>query len=185
MEEITDLLKTTLIEIDIIYFQRNERDFTYEVYHKIRETVLNDGIEITAETPKSGHKIPKELLEDDFFIKYFFNKNNFDFENGKFSRTPDLLFHEYINRNQQLVAFEVKNAFENLTKIKVDLAKLAFYNRGPLKYKKCILLLYSNNNRVSDIYIQEIKDFLKRYPEIEIWIVKPQTKIEIICSKSF
>lgn len=163
-----------------IYFNRNERDFSYELYHQLRRLKLD--IDVTAETPKTNSLVPAKLQITRFFTKYFFRKENFDVVEGKFKRVPDLLFHEYKNKNNQLFALEIKPLLARKDSILMDIAKLMFYTKGVLKFKKGILILYSrgteNQVKLSQLkneYAKVLKDFL----EIEIWIVYPK-RVDII-----
>ena len=64
-----NLLKALRL-INVIYLQRNERDFTYELYHQLRGLELD--IDVTSETPKGTYRITEKLIKNSFFKKYFF-----------------------------------------------------------------------------------------------------------------
>lgn len=155
-------LEDTLKLIETIYFHRNERDFSYELYHNLRGMEIK--VDLTAETPKRGYSIPKILLENIFFHKHFFTKENYDFATAKFKKTPDLLFHEYQNRNHQLIAIEIKPLSKSDNLILTDIAKLMFYTKGPLNYE--------NKTKINRLKIKCSK-ILIDYSAIEIWIVYP------------
>lgn len=176
-----DLIKA-IKSIEEIYFQRNERDFSYELYHKLRGLKLD--IDITAETSKSSYKIPKQLISNSFFKKYFFTTENYDVVNNCYNRTPDLLFHEYDNKNKQLLVCEIKplNKLNNL--IYKDIAKLLYYTKSNLSYKQGVLILFATNQ--NERKIMQLKDkyesMLMEFPEIEIWLVYPK-KVNIIWAR--
>lgn len=173
-----DLVKA-LKSIDVIYLQRNERDFTYELYHQLRKLKLN--IDVTAETPKRPFRIPSELIKNLFFQNYFFSSKNFNLVNSRFSRTPDLLFHEYENKNRQILACEIKPLSKNNDLIYRDLSKLLYYSKSSLRYECGILILFSPND--NDRKLNQLKNkyqkVLIEFPQIEIWIVYPN-RIHII-----
>lgn len=173
MENSIKIFKSSIRKIENKYFNRNERDFSYELYHQLRCEEIKYDFEITCETPKSV-AIPNSLMQNAFFVKHFFQRQNFDLENDQFSRTPDLLFHNYQNRNHQLIAVEIKPLSTTFTKIYKDLAKLMFYVKCSLKYKKAVLLLFGNNDGEGILEIPEIRKVLLDFPEIEIWIAKPK-----------
>ncbi len=175
-----ELIKA-LKSIDVIYLQRNERDFTYELYHQLRKLKLN--IDVTAETPKRPFRVPSELIKNLFFQNYFFSFKNFNLVDNHFSRTPDLLLHEYENKNRQIFAFEIKPLSKNNELIYKDISKLLFYTNSSLRYQCGILILFSPND--NDRKINQLKNkyqkVLIEFPQIEIWIVYPN-RIHIIWS---
>lgn len=156
------------------YFRRNERDFTYELYHKLRELKLQ--IDITAETPKDSNRIPENLMSLSFFKENFFTSENYDVQKNNYNRTPDLLFHEFDTRRRQLLACEVKPLNQRNSLIKKDLAKLLYYTESDLSYERGILILITQNEnerklaRLRGLY----ENFLINFPKIEIWIVQPK-----------
>ena len=169
----------SLISIENIYFQRNERDFSYELYHKLRGLDLD--LEVTAETPKGGFGMPVEMLENEFIKKYFpIGHRSLDAK-YRSRRTPDLLFHEFGNRNSQELAIEIKSSYIRLNEILADLTKLVFYTKNELKFKKGLMLIYSTNqtNELTNKLIEKANLYLKDFPGIEIWIVTPN-KVNII-----
>lgn len=173
----TDYLKKLLKilkSIDRKYFQRNERDFSYELYHQLR--VLNLDVDITAETPKRSYRIPEKFVTNSFFKKYFFKTENYDLEKNAYNRTPDLLFHEYDTKNNQLIACEIKPLSKNNELILKDVSKLLYYTNSSLKYKCGILILFSLNENVRKInqLKNKYQKTLSQFPEIELWIVYPK-----------
>lgn len=168
-----------LKSIDKLYFQRNERDFSYELYYQLRKLSLE--IDITAETPKNSYRIPKKLITNSFFKKYFFSTENYDLVKNCFNRTPDLIFHEYDNKNRQLLACEIKPLNKSNALIYKDIAKLLYYTQSNLRYECGVLILFSPNE--NDRKLEQLKNVyqnaLVNFPKIEIWIVYPK-KVSII-----
>lgn len=168
-----------LKSIDGKYYQRNERDFTYELYHQLRKLKLN--IDVTAETPKRPIRIPFELIKNLFFQNYFFLSKNLNLVENHFNRTPDLLFHEYENKNRQILACEIKPLSKNNELIYRDISKLLYYTKSSLRYKYGVLILFSPND--NDRKLNQLKNkyqkVLIEFPQIEIWIVYPN-RIHII-----
>jgi hypothetical protein len=166
-----ELLKTAVKRIDGHYFDRNERDFSYELYHQIRLLKLPIYTEVTCETSKKRFNYNDGILDDNLIKRHFFS----DETNGnrKIFRYPDLLIHEYENRNQQLLAIEIKKRVVP-NDIKRDLAKLIVYCRGRLKYKNGVIIIVKplNINRI--IEMPDIREMLRRYPEVQIWSVEPE-----------
>ena len=181
--KVEKILMEAINKIKPNYFIRGERDFTYELYHEIRKFNLPEKIEISAETSKTNNRLPFKMVKDLFLYKYFYDKENIDLNEKTYRRVPDLLFHEYDNKNQQYIAIEVKGANTNHTKICIDLAKLAFYCRGDLRYQKGVSILYGDK-RLNNIEVPNIREFLKRYPEIEIWVKPSQKDLVIYCSNN-
>jgi|GEM_PF-4900814 len=175
-----ELIKA-LKSIGVIYLQRNERDFTYELYHQLRKLKLN--IDVTAETPKSSYRFPEKLINSKFFKDYFFTSENYDVVNNSYNRTPDLLFHEYDSKNRQLLACEIKPLSQRNKLIYKDIAKLLYYSESNLRYESGILILFSPNdndrklNRLKNKYLKALVNF----PKIEIWIIYPK-RVHIIWS---
>lgn len=163
-----------LKSIESRYFERKERDFTYEFYHQLRSSIDNV-VEATGETPKVASAVPINLLQNKFFKKHFYTRANLCLESEKYRRTPDLLLHEYNSRSKQLIAFEVKPLSESKDKILTDIAKLMFYVKGRLNFKKGVLILFSSEPRSTRIEAhREYSNVLVDYPPIEIWIVSPK-----------
>jgi hypothetical protein len=175
-------LKKAIERIEEKYFDRNERDFAYELYYQLRQEKYPDNVEVTCETPKKRFKYDDKILNDTLVRRYFF-RDEIN-ENRRIFRYPDLLIHEYENRKQQLAVIEIKKQLtpDNL---KRDLAKLVVYCLGRLKYKVGILIIISpNRSRNQLLEIPDIRRFLTEFREIQIWIVKPNIEIEIICSNN-
>lgn len=173
MEQFRLNLISAIKSIDCVYFQRHERDFSYELYHQLRILKLN--IDVTSETPKSSYRIPKKLLSTPFFKNYFFKTENYDLMRNNYNRTPDLLLHEYATRNRQLFALEIKPLTQSVKLIFADLAKLLYYTESNLKFKKGILILFSSQeNKIKLLKLKHIyQEVLVNFPDIEIWIVYP------------
>lgn len=165
----------------VIYLQRNERDFTYELYHQLRKLKLN--IDVTAETPKSSYRFPEKLINSKFFKDYFITFENYDVVNNSYNRTPDLLFHEYDSKNRQLLACEIKPLSQRNKLIYKDIAKLLYYSESNLRYECGILILFSPND--NDRKLNQLKNkyqkVLIEFPQIEIWIIYPK-RVHIIWS---
>ena len=90
-----------------------------------------------------------------------------------------MLINEYKTRDYQLLAIEIKRTI-NRQNVLRDLAKLAVYCKGGLKYKKGILILVNaNENRVRQF--PHVNRFLTEFPELEIWIVRHGQPPIIIC----
>jgi len=174
MQKYKDILISAIQAIDEKYFLRHERDFTYELYHKLRE--INLDIDITAETPKNSYKIPKNLVQNSTFKNFFFSSENFDMERNNYNRTPDLLFHEFDNKNKQLLACEIKPLNKRNNLIYKDLAKLLYYTESSLRYEIGILILFApnQNERKFEQLKSAYKNILINFPDIEIWIVYPK-----------
>lgn len=172
-------LKKVLEAIDRKYIERKERDFSYELYHQLRG--LNFDVDVTGETPKRPCRIPEILLTNSFFKKYFFKTENYDLEKNDYNRTPDLLFHEYGTKNNQLIACEIKPLSKTNDLIYRDIAKILYYTQSNLRYESGILILFSPNENIRKI--KQLKNryqkTLSQFPEIEIWIVYPK-KVNII-----
>jgi hypothetical protein len=173
-----NLLKALRL-INVIYLQRNERDFTYELYHQLRGLELD--IDVTSETPKGTYRITEKLIKNSFFKKYFFRTENYDLQINNINRTPDLLFHEYENKYRQILACEIKPLSKNNELIYKDISKLLYYTNSNLKYKYGVLLLFSPND--NDLKLNQLKNkyqkVLIEFPQIEIWIVYPD-RIHIV-----
>lgn len=175
-EQIINIIK----QIETKYFQRNERDFAYELYHQIRLLKLPPRVEVTCETSKRRFNYNDRIINDPLIRKYFFvDEVN---ENVRIHRYPDLLIHEYETTRSQLLAIEIKKNFTR-TSLKRDLAKLAVYCYGGLKYHHGVLIIL-NRNRENIIEIPDLKEMLVQFPQIEIWIVR-EDNFEIINSTSF
>jgi hypothetical protein len=170
-----EILKTAIKNIVPKYFERKERDFSYELYHQLRLFQLPFGTEVTCEHPKRRFSFNDSIINEPLIKRNFF-ADEID-ENKKIFRYPDLLIHEFENRNQQLLAVEIKKQF-NVIQIKRDLAKLIVYCRGRLNYKNGILIVIQPNNFNRIIEVPEIREMLKNYPEVEIWTVCPE-RIEV------
>lgn len=181
MEQFRLNLISAIKSIDCVYFQRHERDFSYELYHQLRILKLN--IDVTSETPKSSYRIPEKLLSTPFFKNYFFKTENYDLMRNNYNRTPDLLLHEYATRNRQLFALEIKPLTQSVKLIFADLAKLLYYTESNLKFKKGILILFSSQeNQIKLLKLKHIyQEVLVNFPDIEIWIVYPN-RVHIVWS---
>jgi hypothetical protein len=166
-----EILKTAIKKIERYYFERKERDFAYELYHQLRLIKLPLNTEVTCEHPKRRFSHSDTILEDPLVRRYFF-ADEID-ESKKIFRYPDLLIHEFENRNQQLLAVEIKKQF-NESQIKRDLAKLIVYCRGRLRYKNGVLIITQQANTRRIIEVRDIREMLRKYPEVEIWTVCPE-----------
>ncbi|NDA62832.1 MAG: hypothetical protein EBX50_12430 [Chitinophagia bacterium] len=179
MTEYKEELIKALKSIDGIYFQRNERDFSYEFYHQLRCIKLD--IDITSETPKYTYRIKEKLIKNSFFIKYFFRNENSNAPLYTYNRRPDLLFHEYENKNRQILACEIKPLSKNNELICKDISKLLYYTNSDLSYKYGVLILFTQND--NDRKLNQLKNkyqkVLIEFPQIEIWIAYPN-RIHII-----
>lgn len=162
------------------YLQRNERDFAYELYHQIRSLELPPNVEVTCDTIKRRFNYNDRIINDPLIRKYFFQDEVN--ENTRIHRYPDLLIHEYETTRNQLLAIEIKNNFSR-TSLKRDIAKLAVYCCGKLKYQYGVLIIL-NRNRDNIIRIPDVKEMLIQFPKIEIWLVN-ENDFEVINSKSF
>ena len=175
------LLRIALSNINTKYFERNERDFSYELYHQIRILKLPKETEVTCESSKKRFSINDTILNNKLIKRCFFS-NGIN-ENSRIYRYPDLLIHEYDNMNQQLIAVEIKKRVDP-TLIKRDLAKLVVYCKGLLNYKSGVLIIINPNDISRIIEMPDIREMLKLYPEVQIWIAKPNKPIEIICKET-
>ncbi len=174
-----DNLLTAISRIDEKYYHRHERDFAYEFYHQLRILKWPKNVEVTCETPKKRFSYRDPILMDTLVRQCFFNDEVN--ENRTIHRYPDILIHEYENRNQQLVAVEIKKQY-SADSITRDLAKLAVYCKGRLKYKRGILIVINPNRNFNRILERpEVKTLLQDFPEIQIWIARPGIQLEIIC----
>jgi hypothetical protein len=179
MNEIIIQLMNAIQNIENRYFERNEREFAYELYHQMRMNKYPDNVEITCETGKKRFNFYDDIFRDNIIYRNFFRENqaipNFVY------RVPDLLIHEYDNRNQQLIAVEIKRKPSETTVLR-DLSKLVAYCRGNLRYQKGVLIIFRYGENIN-FNRREIREILIRYPEIEIWIIRTNPiSIEIICS---
>jgi hypothetical protein len=181
MEDIIQQLKNAIVTIDNKYFQRKERDFSYEIYHQMRRYEYQFNVEVSSESVKNRFSLDDEILQDKLIRSCFFNVNQ-DI-NRNIIRFPDLIFHEYDTLNHQELAIEIKKIF-NPELITRDIAKLAVYCYGRLKYKKGIFILVNPNPRRNVLEVPNVRELLERFPEIEIWIARPSQEIEVICSKT-
>src|SRR5690606_10986342 len=129
------LLKEAITEINEKYFSRGERDFAYEFYHQVRKKKLPKTVEVTCETSKKRFRIDENILDNKIIRKNFFRQIPNKCRN--IHRYPDLLIHEYKNRNNQLISIEMKKTF-TINDVLRDLAKRTVYCYGSLKYKKGI-----------------------------------------------
>lgn len=178
MKKIFQKLKLTIKDIDGRYFERNESDFAYELYHKMKLALkLPPKVEVTSESTKRRFDIGDDILKLKSIKKYFLNNGNKS--SNIILRFPDLLIHEYDTKDNQLLAIEIKKSI-NSNLILKDLAKLVVYCKGQLVFKKGILILINPSNK-NFIEVQSIKEMLRNFPEVEIWIAKPNKPIEVIC----
>ena len=180
MEAIINELESAIESIESKYFSRQERDFAYELYHQMRLRELPNQVEVTCETGKKRFNYGDKVFSNRIICENFF-KNNPNVPDFIY-RVPDLLIHEYKNREQQLIAVEIKKNPSN-NEILRDLSKLTAYCYGNLNYKKGILMLFKYNRNTIKEY-KQIKELLKQYEKIEIWIITPEKKIDIICSNN-
>ncbi len=178
METIIEQIKNAVGKIEEKYFCRNERDFAYELYYQLRQNIYPDNVEVTCETSKKRFSITDKIFDNKLIKQNFFRE--FPNDNRPIYRYPDLLVHEYHTRDKQLLALEIKKRYRTVD-IQRDIAKLIVYCKGSLKYKKGILILIDTPPR-NIIEIPDIRRMLEIYPEIEIWIVRPNRILEIICS---
>ncbi len=163
MKIITERIKTAISHIDSKYFVRNERDFAYEFYYQLRLISYHEKINMICETEKNR-----------FNNGYRFSKSQVAPENT--CRVPDILIHYYDNRKQQLIALEIK-MHPTISQLLKAFAKLAVYNKGKLRYQKSILILfYFDKNKL--IEILSSTELLKNH--VEVWILKPNEKIETV-----
>lgn len=170
---ITKNLETSISKIDERYFDRNERDFSYELYYNMRKLAYPPMIEVSCETSKNRFSYNDEIFMDNLIKKCFFGN---DFENTRINRYPDLIVHQYGTLSHQHLAIEIKKRINNSLVLR-DLAKLVVYCRGSLNYKKGILIIIKPLRNIIDI--PNVKKLLMQYPEIEIWVVKPRN-IQVI-----
>lgn len=177
MENIIEHLKKSIKLIEYRYLIRNERDFNYELYHQMRQYKYQMNVEVSCESVKKRFSFNDEILQDEL-IKSCFYRNN-QIINRNIIRYPDLLVHEFNSLNHQYITIEIKKNF-NPELIARDLAKLAVYCYGRLQYKKGIFILI--NPRGNVLEVPNVKELLKRFPKIEIWIVRPDKNLEIINS---
>ena len=184
MERIYEMMQRAIKNIAAKYFDRSEREFQAEYYHQLRESldrIKNRNIEVTMETGKNAINF-RDRIFDNAWIRNWFFRNRANIITGDYyRRLPDLLIHEYNNKHNQLYAIEIKKE-TSPTAILTDLVKLIVYCNGRLKYKKGILILINPTRNIKEV--PSIKELLKNYPEIEIWIAKPNLPIEIICSET-
>lgn len=179
MESIIEHLKKSIKLIEDRYLIRNERDFSYELYHQMRKYEYQMNVEVSCESVKKRFSLNDEILKDEL-IKSCFYRNNQTI-NRNIIRYPDLLVHDFNSLNHQYLAIEIKKNF-NAEAITRDLAKLAVYCYGRLQYKKGIFILINPRNNVLEV--PNVKELLKRFPEIEIWIIRPNENLEIINSST-
>lgn len=178
MADVKKILLDAIKSIESKYLVRNERDFAYELYSKLRVSDFGKNVEVTSESTKKRFSWNDDILRDELIRRYFFRNNQN--VNRNIIRYPDLLIHEYTTLDHQYLAIEVKKRFDSEL-IAKDLAKLVVYCRGKLQYKSGILILINPRRNVMEV--PNINELLKRFPEIEIWIVKPdEVKLEIINS---
>jgi hypothetical protein len=180
MEDISQLVQEALSNIEEKYFRRTERDFAYELYHQMRITWHGFPFEIET----TGESKVKHLNGADMIFQHPLINQHFILGETLPSfirKFPDFLIHEFDTRNHQLVALEIKRTF-NPNSILKDLAKLIVYCRGNLSYQKGIFILI--NPRRNVLEIPNVREMLLEFPEIEIWIARPNTNIEIINSNN-
>ncbi len=174
-----EILKEAIKSIDQKYFHRNEKDFQFELYHQLKKLNLPPRTEVTCETVKKRFSYNDNVLDDPIIKKHFFRDEINP--NIKIHRYPDLLIHEYDTRDNQFLAIEIKKTYSPQS-IKKDLAKLAVYCAGKLKFKKGIMIILSPR-RNSIVEIPEVPEILINFPMIEIWILN-RSDIEVINSTS-
>ncbi|WP_445716523.1 hypothetical protein [Flavobacterium sp.] len=167
-------LSNAINKIENVYFERNERDFAYELYHQLKHSPLPKNIEITCETSKNRFSFDDKILDSKLIRKYFFRDEiNQD---RKIYRYPDLLIHEYHTRDHQLLAIEIKRTY-TITTLLRDLSKLVVYCYGKLKYQKAVMIIV--NPRIDQIMeIPQVKELLIAFPLVEIWIVRHKSIIK-------
>lgn len=177
-----DQVKEAIQKMESKYFERGERDFSYELYHQLRSMKIEEPVEVTCETGKAKSlSLRDSIFNNELIRQYFFTENNND--NFTYRRIPDLLFHEYYTRDHQLLAVEIKKTISQINVLK-DLAKLAVYCHGRLKYKNGVLILINaDENRVRNF--PQVRNFLTQFPELEIWIVRHGFPTVIICGNDF
>lgn len=166
-----ELLNVAILNVEERYFFRKERDFAYELYHQLRLLKLPLNTEVTCEHPKARFKFSDAIFNEPLIRRNFFSDEIN--ENKRICRYPDLLIHEFDNRNQQLLAIEIKRGGA-ASQIKKDLAKLIVYCRGRLKYQKGVLIIIQPRQDIDQIIeVQDIQEILRKYPEVEIWTIFP------------
>lgn len=177
---VIEILKNALNVIDDRYYNRNERDFSYELYYQLRNHNFPLNIEVSCETRKQQFSFDDKVFSNPLIRKYFFGSNKNP--NRNIWRFPDLLIHQYDNKDNQQLAIEIKRG-RNLsnTSILKDLAKLIVYCRGRLNYKQGIFIVIAPVINIVRIPNEKTKELLHKHPEIEIWVVKP-SNIQIINS---
>ena len=183
------LLNRAFENINQRYFGRSEREFVAELYHQLRLTLSKNKkgtIEVTTETIKrQAVNYRHSVFNDSWVRQYFFMSRAYIIKGEYYKRVPDLLIHEYNNRNNQLLAFEVKNANGlSSTEIKIDLSKLIVYCIGNLKYNRGILIVYGQSTKINIKEMPDIKELLEQYPMIEIWVVERRGALTIINKSS-
>jgi hypothetical protein len=174
-----EILRIALGNIKARYFQRGERDFSYELYHQLRlMKEIKEPVEVTCETGKTKLiTLRDSIFKNDLIRQHFFVEDTYN--NFVYRRIPDLIIHEYNTRDHQLLAIEIKKAITRQNVLK-DLAKLAVYCHGRLKYKKGILILVNADERRVRQF-PNVNRFLTEFPELEIWIVRHGQPPIIIC----
>ena len=75
MKEVSLQLKEVIKTVDNIYFSRNERDFAYKLYSKMRlMLILPPNVEITPESTKKRFDVNDDILQMENTRNFFSDK---------------------------------------------------------------------------------------------------------------
>jgi hypothetical protein len=67
-----ETLKTAIKKMDSKYFERKERDFSYELYHQLRRFQLLLDAEVTCEHPKRRFSFNDTIINQPLIKRNFF-----------------------------------------------------------------------------------------------------------------
>ncbi|MEI7508842.1 MAG: hypothetical protein WCJ62_05185 [Flavobacterium sp.] len=81
------------------HLMRNEKDFTYELYSKLKGIDFGNNVEVTGESTKKRFSWNDDILRDELIRTYFFRNNQN--ANRNIIRYPDLLIHEFETLDHQ------------------------------------------------------------------------------------
>lgn len=138
---------------------QRERVYCYELYHQLKNKIVDFPYDLDGELDKNGHSIIEESL-------------------GKVK--PDFVIHKRGNMGNNLAVIEVKPIDVRASNLESDLEKIKkFINR--CQYYKGIMLIYGNKNW--NYFDENIKNKVEDINEenlLLVWHQKPNQSMKVI-----
>lgn len=174
-----EILKHCIKKIPSKPFKFEESWFQSELYYQLRKFYpLGNDVGVSTNTYKSDLSIPENLP----FRNWILEGINLVNQERLFYKYPDLVIHNLTTRTDttsQEVIIEIKKS-PNTNQIKTDITKLIIYCKGRLQFRKGVLIIYKDARHL--IEVPNINEILESFPEIEIWIARPNQLPIIYCS---